>query len=127
MLSVAESIDTEVAKIVARPYIRELLPNEDGTWFARIVELPGCMTEGDTPEEAIHNLREAMDLWVRTALEDGQPIPEALHDREFSGKFVVRIPPDLHRDLTRRAMSENVSLNQHIVAALARSVGRTAP
>jgi predicted RNase H-like HicB family nuclease len=65
-----------VKAILDRPYTRELIPEEDGTWFARIVEFPGCMTTGDTEDEALANLRDAMEAWVTSALEDGDPIPE---------------------------------------------------
>jgi antitoxin HicB len=70
-----------------RPYARELIPNEDGTWFARIVEFPGCMTEGDTQAEALMMLDDAMKSWVEIQIADGNPIPEPVEC--YSGKFLV--------------------------------------
>jgi antitoxin HicB len=102
------------------PYTRELVPNSDGTWFARILEFPGCMTEGDTQAEAIDMLGDAMDAWISAKLEDNEPIPDPIASEEYSGKFVARVPKSLHRDLARRADLEGVSLNQHVVATLAR-------
>jgi predicted RNase H-like HicB family nuclease len=59
------------------PYPILLIPDqEEGTWYARIPVLPGCMSDGDTPSDALHNLEEALHLWLETALEDGDPIPE---------------------------------------------------
>jgi antitoxin HicB len=119
----ATKIRAEVERIVGLPYTRELTPNKDGTWFARIVELPGCMTEGDSPEEALTNLADAMAAWVEVKLEDGDTIPEP-SPTEFSGKFVVRVPKSLHRDIVQRADREGVSLNQFVAIQLARSVGK---
>ena len=45
-------------------------------WFFRIRELPGCMSHGATQWEALENIKEAMELWIETALENGDPIPE---------------------------------------------------
>ena len=42
--------------------------NHDGTWFAKIFELPGCMTEGDTPEEVLAMIRDAMVCWLETTV-----------------------------------------------------------
>jgi antitoxin HicB len=113
----------EIQRIASLPYARELTPNKDGTWFARIVEFPGCMTEGDTPGDALKNLSDAMVSWIEVRLEDGDPIPEP-SPTEFSGKFVVRVPKSLHRDIVLHADREGVSLNQFVATQLARSVGR---
>lgn len=58
------------------PYSIELIPDEDGVWFAQIPLLPGCMTQGDSREDALHMLDEAKMLWLETALEEGIEIPE---------------------------------------------------
>ena len=114
----------KVKEYLAKPYARELIRNEDGTWFARVMELKGCMTEGNTKEEALKNLDDAMKGWIDVAIEDGESIPEPLESRSFSGKFVVRVPRSLHRALAKRAEVEGVSLNQVVVAALAREAGQ---
>lgn len=123
MAAASKKTEREIRRYLAMPYARELIKNEDGTWFARVVELKGCMTEGDTPDEAITNLDDAMMGWLHVSLEDGLPIPEPYESQQFSGKFVVRIPRSLHRALVRRADSEGVSLNQFVVTALSRAVG----
>lgn len=106
------------------PYTVEIIREDDSTWFARVVELPGCMTEGDSPEEATAMIYDALASWVESALDDGVPIPEPRAAEEYSGKFVVRVPKSLHRDLVEAAAREKVSLNQYIGAELARAVGR---
>ncbi len=65
-----------VDEITSRPYARVLVPDESGRYSAKILELPGCFAEGDTAEEALEELEEAMRVWVEAALEDGFDIPE---------------------------------------------------
>ena len=48
---------------------------DDRAFIAEVPELPGCSAHGDTPEEALANCQEAMDLWLDTAREFGRPIP----------------------------------------------------
>ena len=50
--------------------------NEDQIFIAEVPELPGCMAHGDTQEDALKNIQEAMQLWIDTAKEFGDPIPE---------------------------------------------------
>lgn len=123
MATTAIPMKEEVNAILARSYTRELIKNEDGTWFARVVEFPGCMTEGDTAEDAIENLDEAMAAWVEVKLEDHDPVPPPLSSDQYSGKFLMRVPKTLHRELARRADLEGVSLNQFALSALSRCVG----
>lgn len=116
-------IQEEVKRRQDLSYTREIVRNSDGTWFARIVEFPGCMTEGETAEEALSNLEDAMALWIEVRLEDGDSIPEPTSTDAYSGKFLVRVPKGLHRELARRAELSGVSLNQYVSVALALTVG----
>jgi len=50
--------------------------HEDAVFVAEVPELPGCMAHGDTQEAALANAKEAMQLWLDTAREFGDPIPE---------------------------------------------------
>jgi antitoxin HicB len=106
------------------PYTIELQRDMEEGWFVRVKELRGCTGQGDTAEEAIAMIQEAMSLWLEVALEEGLPIPEPRPDEAYSGKFVVRVPRSLHRELVETAEHEGVSLNQYINVALAHSVGR---
>jgi antitoxin HicB len=113
---------SKLREYLAKPYAGELIRNEDGTWYARVVELKGCMTEGDTEEEALEALDDAIKGWLEVSIEDKEPIPEPLESRSFSGEFVVRVPRTMHRDLAKRAEIEGVSLNQFVLSALAKEV-----
>ena len=50
--------------------------NDDQVFVAEVPELPGCMAHGDTPDSALANAHQAMQLWIDTAREFGDPIPE---------------------------------------------------
>lgn len=108
------------------PYTIELKHDAEDGWFVRVKELPGCMSQGDSADEALAMIREAMQGWLTVALEQNMTIPEPQSAEEFSGKFVVRLPRSLHRDLAQRAQEEGVSLNQYVNVALSQFVGRGA-
>ena len=98
-------------------YTIRLKENSDGSFFAEIEELPGCMTEGDNKEEALDMLEDARKAWLMVALKRKITIPEP-SSNEFSGKFNVRVPKFLHRMLAYKAKNEGVSLNTLISTTL---------
>ena len=55
--------------------------NEDQAIIAEVPELPGCMAHGDDHETALHNIKDAMQLWIDTAREFGDPIPQPKGER----------------------------------------------
>jgi len=59
-----------------KAYTIELHQDPGEGWFARVKELRGCMSQGDTIEEVLAEIEEAQALWLETALEDGGSIPE---------------------------------------------------
>lgn len=100
-------------------YIIQQITDESGTYFyAKVLELDGCQTTGETFEEAYENIKEAMKGWVETKLEAGFEIPLPVGHESFSGKFIIRIPKSLHYRLTIEAEREGVSLNQYALYKL---------
>ncbi|MBI2471882.1 MAG: type II toxin-antitoxin system HicB family antitoxin [Planctomycetes bacterium] len=57
-----------------------LYPGEDGYWVAECPSLPGCVSQGKTKEDAINNIREAIEGYIAALKEDGLPIPEERFD-----------------------------------------------
>lgn len=110
------------------PYTREMVQEADGSYFISIKELPGCMSSGDTQEEALKMIEDAMRAWITVALEEGKhiPLPDATDNEEYSGKFVLRIPKSLHRSLARKAKEEQVSLNQYATYLLSENNAKRA-
>jgi len=100
-------------------YIIQQISDESGTYFyAKVLELEGCQTTGETFEEAYNNIKEAMQGWIETKLEAGLEIPLPVGQENFSGKFIIRIPKSLHYRLTVEAEREGVSLNQYALYKL---------
>ncbi len=54
---------------------------EDSAFIAEVPELPGCMAHGNSYEKALTNIKEAIDLWLDTAREFGDPIPEPKEEK----------------------------------------------
>jgi antitoxin HicB len=103
-------------------YSVTLDPDPKGGYVAHTKDLPGCFTQGETLEETMTNIQEARELWIETAYEMGDPIPLPNNAIEYSGKFLLRMPKSLHRDLVQKAEAEAVSLNHYISSVLSRSV-----
>lgn len=108
---------------MALPYTITIKPSPEGGFVATIAELPGCITQGETIEDAARMIEDAKAAWLDVAMQDGLEIPEPVIE-EYSGKFNIRIPKTLHKDLARRAKEENVSLNQLTTYLLSAGVGK---
>ncbi len=94
------------------------LYQDHGAFVAEIPDLPGCITQGDSMEEAISSINEAKILWLETAIDRGITIPEPRQLDGYSGKFLLRMPKSLHARLAGQATDEGVSLNQYVVSLL---------
>lgn len=107
-----------------RGYAVSLRSDEDGGWVAEVAELPGCLAVGDSPDEAVLLVADAIEAWVEAARANGRPVPApAPVDDDYSGRFVLRVPRTLHRRLTQEARREQMSLNAYCMFVLAQSVG----
>jgi antitoxin HicB len=99
---------------VNRFEIRSLDIEEGGGYLITFPGLPGCMSDGETIDEAISNGAEAEEAWLAAAERWNRPGPK---------KLVARLPHSLHHDLTIKANQEGVSLNTLIVSMLSRELG----
>jgi len=113
----------KIEELLKLPYARVLTPDETGGYVAEVLELPGCVSEGDTAEQAVENLEDAMRGWFEVAIEDGRHIPEPLESGEYNGRILVRVPKWGHRQCVRLAEADGVSLNQWILEAIGERIG----
>jgi predicted RNase H-like HicB family nuclease len=116
----------EVKHYLELPYTFILERHDDGEkpyYSMRVLELEGCITTGDTIEEAARDIQDAMKEWLQLNIKLGRTIPPPLKSRRYSGKVVIRMPPTLHESLMFSAVREGVSLNQYLVASLSRTEG----
>ena len=105
--------------------VRPLREEDGGGWLVEFPDLPGCMSDGETIEEAIANGEDAKRCWIAAMIEAGRPIPPPSIEptESHSGKWQMRAPKSLHRRLAERAKREGVSLNTLAVTLLAEGLG----
>ena len=111
-----------VEEYMKLPYTIELTPDTDeGGFVASYPDLPGCLSIGDTAEEAVANAIDAKRAWLEAALEDGVEIQEPASLKDYSGQFKLRIPRSLHKSLAEQSRQEGVSMNQYCVYLLTKN------
>ena len=96
---------------------------EDGEHVGLCAEFPSLSWLAGTPEGALSGVRRLVQGCVADMRANGEPIPEPIADRRYSGKFMVRVPPETHRALAVRAAEQGVSMNRLVIARLAQDGG----
>ena len=92
--------------------------DESGSYYlGYIQEIPEVRGHGDTLDECYDLVMEILETNLELMIEDGDKIPEPV-DKNYSGKFNVRIPKSLHKKLSEEAEDEGISLNQLAVYKL---------
>ncbi len=85
---------------------------EDGEYVGLCTEFPSLSWLAQTPEDALRGIREVVAEAVTDMRANGEKIPEPIAAKKYSGKFLVRIPPELHRQLALEAAESGISLNR---------------
>lgn len=110
--------------------VSPLVAEDGGGFLITFPDLPGCMADGETMEQAIANGRDAFEAVIAALADMGREIPapsfrpDDVSVPELSGKFVARVPKSVHAQLARRARAEGVSLNSLVLAFIAEGLGR---
>ena len=85
---------------------------EDQEFIGLCAEFSSLSWLDTTPEKALQGIRELITDIVEDMRNNGESIPEPLTNRQYSGKFMVRVPPELHRQLSLQAAESGISLNR---------------
>ncbi len=104
--------------------IRPLAADEGGGYLIEFPDIPGCISDGETPEEAIVNGRDALKACLLTLKEFRRPVPLPSVFTHASGQWRQRVPKSLHVRLVERAKQEHVSLNTLVTAMIAEGLGK---
>jgi len=91
---------------------------EDGQYVGLCAEFPSLSWLASSPEKALRGIRRVVANVVKDMTVNREPVPEPLCSRQYSGKFVVRVPPEVHRRLVIQAAEEDISLNRLVSAKL---------
>jgi predicted HicB family RNase H-like nuclease len=97
---------------------RVLWSEEDEEYVGLCAEFPSLSWLATTPEAALTGIRQVVADVVADMQASGEPVPEPLAVQRYSGKFTVRIPPELHRHLVIEATEAGISLNRLVSAKL---------
>jgi len=92
---------------------------EDRCYVGSAPPLIGQSCHGASEAEVLTQLQTIVEEWVETLIEEGKPLPASTANRKFSGKFVVRLSPEIHRKVALKAMARGDSLNQYVAETLA--------
>jgi len=93
---------------------------EDKEYVGLCAEFPSLSWLAESPESALKGIRKVVEDVIKDMESNGESPPDPLSCRKFSGKFVVRIPPEIHRRLAIEAEEEGISLNRLVSAKLSR-------
>lgn len=99
---------------------RIMWSEEDKEYVGLCVEFPSLSWLAASPESALKGIRKVVEDVMKDMKDCGESLPEPLSCRKFSGKFLVRIPPEIHRSLAIEAEEEGISLNRLVSAKLSR-------
>ena len=85
---------------------------DDNEYVGLCAEFPSLSWLAPTPEAALKGIRKLVADVVQDMDKTGETVPEPIACRSFSGKFMVRVPPDVHRKIAIQAAESGVSLNR---------------
>ncbi len=91
---------------------------EDDEYVGLCAEFPSLSWLSSTPETALKGIRKLVAEIVRDMKSSDEIVPEPISCRQYSGKFMVRLPPDVHRNLAIRAAESGISLNRIVSSKL---------
>jgi len=92
---------------------------EDQMHIGTCIEFPSLSWLAETPDAALVGIRKVVADVLSDMHKSGENIPEPLMEKNYSGRFVVRVPPEVHRELALHAAEQGVSLNRLISSKLA--------
>lgn len=99
-------------------HLRRLSAEEGGGWLAEVPDLPGCMSDGETPEEAVINVQGAILSWIEAAEDLRRPIPHPTTGRPDSCTHIL-VPADLRQRLEAQARARGMNVNALAAAIIA--------
>ena len=91
---------------------------DDNEYVGLCAEFPSLSWLSSTPEAALKGIRKLVADVVKDIESNDEAVPEPIACRRYSGKFMVRVPPDVHRNLAIQSAESGVSLNRIVSSKL---------
>ena len=107
-----------MANVIDRYTYRVTWSEDDHEFVGLCAEFPSLSWLEDSPEEALKGVRRLVEGCVADLQSENGEVPEPLSTKSFSGKFIVRVPPETHRALAIQAAEAGVSLNRLVASKL---------
>ncbi len=108
-------------------YEIRLIPKQDAEnktyWTAFFPAIKGCVGGGTTPEEAIQEAKENLEIYIEYLKEEKMELPTPYEENNYNGKIALRLPKSTHRRLANFAESEGVSINTLLISAVENYLG----
>lgn len=91
---------------------------EDEEYIGLCAEFPSLSWLDQSPEAALKGIRKTVDAVIKDMKANNEEIPQPIASKNYSGKFMVRIPPEVHRNLAIQAAEAGVSINRLVSSRL---------
>lgn len=111
--------NSETPAVIARRYLKLVeWSDADGCFVGSAPPIIGPSCHGRTEAEVMAQLSTIVEEWVEIMHSEGHPLPAGTAGKKYSGQFVVRVAPELHKKASLKALARGERLNQFVAAAL---------
>ena len=108
-----------MGKLIDKYTYRVEWDNDDKIHIANCLEFPSLKAHGNTPDEALKEVRAALSETLKWMKKENETIPDPLSMKKYKGNLTLRVPPELHKKLAVKSAEEGVSINQYILSKIA--------
>lgn len=97
---------------------------EDKVFVVSVEELKGCLTHGETPEEALKMAHEAVEGYLETCAANNYDIPLPVSKQKYKGDILLRTTPEIHKRIASESMRQGYkSINRFLIDTIKKAVG----
>lgn len=95
---------------------------EDGVYIANCAEFPGAQAHGESAEAAIGAMKDVVSIMLKALKDEKEEAPEPIGKKQYNGRILVRVSPDIHRELERKSAYDKTSINQTLLTFISRGL-----
>ena len=91
---------------------------EDDTHIAKCLEFPSLLAHGQTATAALNEIEKVVSETLNWMNEENEEIPEPFGLKKYKGNLTLRVPPEIHKNLTIKSAEEGISINKYILSRI---------